>query len=142
MEETEVIISETTETVADESTAIIPEGQEEAAAVSFDAKSELDTLSTHFPFVSGKALPELVNEKRYEELRSLGLSAEEAFLATAKKQGGTYDNRAHLCGSVPKSVKAPVSAMTPHELLEARELFGGISDEEIRSLYQRVTKQK
>ncbi len=115
---------------------------EESEGTVFDERTELAELVSLFPGADGKNLSELVNEKRYEELRALGLSTEEAFFATAKKQARTHDNRSHLGTSVPRSVKAPLGAMSARELQEARELFGGVSDEELRSLYQRVTKQK
>ncbi len=143
MEETEVILEEEASTLPPEGESPVPDFPDtDVTPEAFDVGAELSLLSSHFPSVLGKGLSELVNEKRYEELRTLGLSPEEAFLATAKKQEVRYDNRTHLRSSVPRNVTAPKSAMTPGELLEARELFGDISDEEIRSLHQRVTRQK
>ncbi len=105
-------------------------------------EDDIAELLIEFPSMSGKSPEELMNVQRYEELRSLGLSQKEAFFATSKKQLVSADNRAHLGGSVPRSVRAPLCAMSSRELLEARELFGGISDEEIRSLYKKVTTQR
>lgn len=108
----------------------------------FDLAQDAEEIVSEFPSTSGKTLDELVNKRRYGELRSLGLSAKEAFLATAKREPATYDNRSHLSASSFRSVHAPHSAMSTRELTEAREIFSGLSDEEIRNLYQRVTKQR
>ncbi len=111
-------------------------------AEGFDIAAEEECLHAQFLGTEGKSLSELVNEKRYIELRTLGLDTKEAFRATAKRDERTYDNRSHLSASVMRSVHAPSTAMSQAELSEARELFGGMSDEEIRNLYQKVTKQR
>ncbi len=121
----------------------IQNAEENAPVTSeFDIESEEECLHAQFLGTEGKSLSELVNEKRYIELRTLGLDPKEAFRATAKRDERAYDNRSHLSASVMRSVHAPSSAMSQAELSEARELFGGMSDEEIRNLYQKVTKQR
>ncbi len=107
-----------------------------------DIEGELAALSSGMPSIAGRSADELVDGRRYSELRALGLTPREAFLATAKKQAPAGDNRAHLFGSAPRSMHAPYSAMTQAELAEAREIFGGMADEDIRDLYRKVTKQR
>ena len=81
-------------------------------------------------------ITELDNPLRYAELRDLGLSPSEAYLATRRRRS---DNRSHLRSI--HSIKATHgSSMSDSELASARELFGDISDAEIRKLYKKVTK--
>ena len=81
---------------------------------------------------------ELKNPMRYAALRDLGLSAEEAYLAT-RGRAAAYDNRAHLTRSVPGG--ASVSReMSRGDYDMAREIFSDLSDAEIRKLYRKVTK--
>ena len=82
---------------------------------------------------------DLKNPVRYGALRDLGLSPKEAFLAT----GGLRereDNRAHLYSSVPRMRTGAYKDMPRAHLEIARELFDGMSDGEIRSLYKKVTQ--
>lgn len=104
----------------------------------FDLDEEAMALSEEFPAL-GDGTPNMhFDTARYEELRALGVTPREAFLATAKQK--RVDDRAHLSGSMPKRAYATAGGMTAGELKEARAIFGNISDEEIRSLYRRVTK--
>lgn len=80
-----------------------------------------------------------VNRERYGELRALGLTAREAFLATSEIRERPSDNRAHLGSSVPRCATRPTFGISQRELKEARELFSGASDAEILRLYKRVT---
>lgn len=102
------------------------------------ARQDLIELKSRFPELSEISdLTELDNPLRYGALRDLGLTPEEAYLATRKRQ--KEDNRAHLrpTRSVARGA-APL--MTEAEMNAARELFSGVSDSEIRQLYKRVTK--
>ena len=108
----------------------------------FDINSDKEALAEEIRGIEDKDLCELVNEARYAELRALGLSAKEAFLATAKRESVIHDNKSHLGRSIPRSVHTPSSAMSTAELIEARELFGNLSDEEIKKLYNKVTNQR
>ena len=108
----------------------------------FDINSDKEALAAEIGGIEDKDLCELVNGERYRELRLLGLSVKEAFLATARRECVTHDNKAHLGRSIPRSVHTPTSAMSTEELLEARELFGNLSDEEIKKLYNKVTNQR
>ena len=80
---------------------------------------------------------ELDNPLRYAALRDLGLSPREAYLATATKQRSRTDNRAHLYSTPPRAVGG--ASMPEAELSAAREIFGDLSDAEIRKLYKKVT---
>ena len=81
-------------------------------------------------------ITELENPMRYAELRDLGLSAAEAYLATRQRRS---DNRSHL-RAVHNIKSTHQNSMSDSEMASARELFGDISDAEIRKLYKRVTK--
>lgn len=86
-----------------------------------------------------ESIAELENAERYGALRDLGLTPREAYLATAPRPR-RQDNRAHLTSAVPIRAGAPDVGISSRELAAARELFSGLSDSEIRSLYRRVTK--
>ena len=102
------------------------------------ARSDLETLARKFPETRQlKSITSLPNALRYAELRDLGLSAEEAYLATGRLRQPT-DNRAHLHSQVPKRSSETASQMKASELNSARELFSSLSDEEIQKLYKRV----
>ena len=106
------------------------------------AREDLEILRGEFSDLEGvSSLAELDNPIRYGELRDLGLSPREAYLATAmpkRERARAYDNRSHLRSSVPKSHGGRVDTMRVDELREARELFEGMSDAEIVRLYKKV----
>ena len=105
------------------------------------AKEDLETLKREFPALSAiTSLLELEQPERYGELRDLGLSPREAYLATntLRSEKRSYDNRSHLHSTVPKSHGGRVDAMSISELREVRELFSGMSDSEIVRLYKKV----
>ena len=106
------------------------------------AREDLEVLRGEFSDLEGvSSLAELDNPVRYGELRDLGLSPREAYLATAmpkREKARPYDNRSHLRSSVPKSHGGRVDTMSVGELREARELFEGMSDAEIVRLYKKV----
>ena len=83
------------------------------------------------------SLSELDDPVRFAELRELGLTPREAYLAT--KRTRHQDNRRHLSGAAPRGAGSPRGAMTQSELLRARELFSGMSDKDIQSLFKRVS---
>ena len=83
-------------------------------------------------------ISELPNPIRYSALRDLGLTPEEAYLATSQRTRG--DNRTHLKAAVPGASRAPYGSMTKREWNIARALFEDISDSEIERLYKRVTR--
>lgn len=101
---------------------------------------DIRTLREGFPELSElESITQLKNPTRYAALRDLGLSAEEAYLATSPRPRQP-DNRAHLTSGVPAAAAPPASAMTKSQMAEARELFKGMSDAQIQKLYQKVTK--
>lgn len=128
----------TEETVTSEPQLASAEITDESEA--FDIGSELDGLSEEFPRLRSEEPDALLDTQRYRELRALGLSSKEAYLATAKKSEIRQDSRAHLGGSVPKRAHPLGTGMSAQDLSFAREIFGSMSDEDIRSLYRRVTK--
>lgn len=101
-------------------------------------REDLRALARDFPEMRGvKSLTELDNPYRYAELRDLGLSPREAYLATSGRRART-DTRRHLFSAVGGGSGAPASGMTRSELEKARELFPGLGDSELMGLYQKV----
>ena len=130
--------SPTDETIAADEAEFI---KDESDSVDYEAliASDLDTLRTEFPELSGiRDITDLNNPLRYAALRDLGLTPEEAYMATAKRKA--QDTRAHLRSAHGKSAAASVGMMSQHELASARELFPGMSDSELQRLYKKVTK--
>lgn len=112
----------------------------EAESAERTVDNDLAELRERFPELSElESITELNNPTRYAALRDLGLSSEEAYLAT-RGRVAPPDNRAHLTSSVPTAAKIPASGMSKAQMEEARELFGDLSDTEIQKLYQKVTK--
>ncbi len=81
----------------------------------------------------------LSENERYAELRELGLTPKEAYLALGIKRD-TVDNRSHLSSAMPRSAQAPRGQMSRRELETARSIFSDLDDNELRRLYKRVTK--
>lgn len=101
-------------------------------------KADTEALKARFPELSKISdVSELDNPLRYAALRDLGLTPEEAYLATRKRR--MSDNRSHLYPS-PSVSKSESETMPESEMRSARELFSGLSDSEIRKLYRKVTK--
>ena len=104
------------------------------------AEEDMKELSALFPELIGKrSVAELDNPLRYAALRDLGLTPKEAYLATSEPKR-KRDTRSHLTSAVPHGAGGGGSAMSARELDMARELFSGLSDREIRKLYNKVTK--
>lgn len=102
-------------------------------------REDLRALKGAFPELATlRDISELENPLRYAALRDLGLSCEEAYLATTKRRV-ISDNRSHLLGGVPRAAKSPRGTMSDRELCGAREIFSDLSDAEIRNLYKKVT---
>ncbi len=110
-----------------------PDEIDYAALIIEDVKE----LKKEFYELSGLSdITELENPLRYAELRDLGLSPREAYLATRKRHS---DNRSHL-RAIHNVKSTHQNIMSDSEMASCRELFGDISDAEIRRLYKRVTK--
>lgn len=114
-------------------------GTEPRAEIDYAAleREDLGVLARLFPETRGlNSIAELPRAERYAELRDLGLSAKEAYLATREVR--RTDSRSHLSSAVPKSAGAPSGGMTRSELERARELFPGLGDRELQGLYKKV----
>lgn len=100
--------------------------------------AELASLTREFPEMRGiTSITELDNPIRYAELRDLGLSPKEAYLATSGNRRRA-DNRRHLFSAVPAGSGAPNVGMSRAELESARELFPSLGDGELMNLYKKV----
>ena len=113
---------------------------EEGAPVNYEelARRDLEELTARFPETRIlKSITSLPNALRYAELRDLGLTATEAYLASGRLRPAS-DNRSHLHSQVPKGSSDTGSYMKASELNSAREIFSSLSDAEIQRLYKRV----
>lgn len=114
----------------------------DAGAVDYEALAESDMAELRREFHEARgirSIAELDNPVRFAELRELGLSPREAYLATQKTRA-RRDNRSHLVGSMPSVRGGGAAQMTRNELYQAREIFSGMSDTEIQALYKKVSK--
>ena len=153
----EVVIDEVEDTLPDErenyediaSDTVVEEMGEPAEEVedtlpdySKIIEEDLSEIRRAFPEAAGiKSITELENPLRYAALRDLGLSAREAYLATnvgARRR----DNRSHLVGGAPRGRSVTCMLMPERDMRQARDLFSGLSDAEIQSLYKKVTFPK
>ena len=104
-------------------------------------ESDYGELTAEFPEISSlDDISKMEGAIRYGELRELGLSPREAYLATRKKTVREVSARAHLTPATPSAARTAGIAMPRAELKIARELFGELSDSEIESLYKKVTR--
>ena len=131
--------SESVEEVANTEAEETEEVAEESVDYEALIESDLNTLRAEFPELGDiKQITDLNNPLRYAALRDLGLTPEEAYLATAKRR--SQDTRAHLRSAHGRNASTPLGMMSQHELSVARELFPDISDADIQRLYKKVTK--
>ena len=124
-----------------------PEGTTDYAAM---AESDLAEINKAFPSVQIKSLLEIKDTRRYGELRDMGLSAKEAFLATsadmitanAERVGANKaTGKAHLQSVARKAGAKASSQMTNAERSFCREFFPeGTSDEDIERLFAKTKK--
>ena len=105
-------------------------------AEDFSDGEDLLALQSEFPEMRGKSLADLPSPRRFGELRELGLSPREAYLATRERV--TVGGKSHLRASQPTHSVSRTSAMTAGEMREAASLFPKLSGREIVSLYKRV----
>lgn len=101
------------------------------------AEEDLLALQSEFPEMRGKSLADLPSPRRFGELRELGLSPVEAYLATRERV--TVGGKSHLRASQPTHSVSRTSAMTAGEMREAASLFPKLSGRDIVKLYKRVT---
>ena len=131
---------EETKEIKEEALTEIPEEEEAEATAeiaAYNTVDEAEALALEMPALAATAeLTEALENERYKELRALGLTPREAYLATAKPKA--EDTRAHLADSYPRASVSPRVGMTRSELMLAREIFEGMSDTEILRLYKKV----
>ena len=125
--------SENTEEYCEECTETDSECEIEYIAPSLDG--DMDELKSAYPDLISTRRN--VDSARYADLRALGLTPKEAYLATSEMRK-VQDTRMHLVTSMPRAAKSPVTGMSRREMEIARTLFDGISDEEIKRLYSKV----
>ncbi len=118
------------------------QSEEKEEKIDYEALVREDILTLRERFSEcGRGLSDigdLKNPHRFATLRDLGLSAEEAYLATGGLKD-TYDTRAHLASTVPATTRG--STEIPRAEYEiARGLFSDMSDADIKRLYRKVTK--
>lgn len=123
--------------------ALIPEKDaEESEKADYEAiaRADLADLKEQFPALGALAsLTELPDPLRYAELRELGLSPREAYLATGGIPRKRSDNRAHLFSSVPRTSARGRDLPSAEQMAEARRLFSDLNDTEIYRLYKKVS---
>lgn len=145
---TETILEENTDTPSD-ADEIIEENPEDENlgtdtltdtedGTALDLESDITEIKNELPGANAK-YESLCKNERYKELRSLGLTPGEAYLATSVSEK-RVDSRAHLTGGFPKAASAPPSVMSNDDLNIARSLFEDLNDSEIKKLYKKVTK--
>lgn len=93
-------------------------------------RAELAELS------SLRSIDDLAHPEEYARFRSLGLTPREAYLATGERREPREQRRI----TAPMSVKRDRTTIPDYYLKMAREIFGGLSDREIQSLYKRVSR--
>ena len=104
------------------------------------ARADLSELKTDFPaLATASSLAELPDPVRYAELRELGLSPREAYLAIGGSAKRASDNRAHLFSAVPRTSARGRDLPSTEQMAEARRLFSDLGDEEIYRLYKKVS---
>lgn len=101
--------------------------------------ADMKELSEEFMPDGKIKVTDLKNPVRYGALRDLGLTPREAYLASGGRREKS-DNRAHLSSSVPRAMTSAFAEIPRGDLEAARELFGDMSDSEIRNLYKKVTQ--
>jgi hypothetical protein len=137
MQENETKESELEENREEDVYSVASPEEESDSTDELNFEEEIELLSDEIPEhrASAKGLSENL---RYSELRALGLSPGEAYLATMPREA-RQDNRSHLTGAIPRGASAPKNQMSRAQLEMARSIFDGLDDSEIRRLYKKVT---
>lgn len=103
------------------------------------ASADLSALKEEFMHLTSlRSLAELPDPGRYGELRELGLTPKEAYLAIGGTVRRASDNRAHLTSAVPRTSALGADLPTTEQMAEARRIFTDLSDEQIYRLYKKV----
>ena len=139
-ESLEETASEALDEAAEENEDPLIEEAEDSVDYAALAAEDLAELKAQFPAL--KELPSLAalpNPVRYAELRDMGLSPKEAYLATGGTARRRSDNRAHLLSAVPRASALATNLPSGAEMAEARRLFSNLTDAQICKLYKKVT---
>lgn len=116
-------------------------------------KADLEAIQTAYPETrSYDSVKNFPNFRRFGELRDLGLSPVEAYVAThpnevrenvaaATKRQSLNDTKSHLKPAVGKTSKDTSITMSKKEMRELKDLFPNLTQKEIAKLY-RDTKTK
>ena len=116
------------------------ENDEDAVDYAALAAEDLADLKAQFPALKSlSSLAALSDPVRYAELREMGLSPKEAYLAIGGTARRKSDNRAHLLSAVPRASALANGLPSNAEMAEARRLFSNLSDAQIHRLYKKVT---
>ena len=134
---------------AEESTTEQNEGEPDPIAeLEKMASEDLAEIKRLFPSLSSLShVRELDRAERFGEMREAGFSVEEALMATNYERifeaiiskSNRQNGKSHLAGTVPDSAQRSSTSMTTDQMKAARELFSGLSEREIHSLYKRAT---
>ena len=115
----------------EDSTEIIPE---EKAAQNYE--EDLKELKEEFQQLKDiESTNDLYDPEKYYRFRSLGLTPKEAYLALDERRAPRK-----LTPPSPITVARRRGSISDNDLRMARAIFTSLSDREINSLYQRVTK--
>ena len=126
---------------SEEDAAPLEDEAEESVDYAALAAEDLAELKAQFPAL--KELPSLAalpDPVRYAELRDMGLSPKEAYLATGGTARRRSDNRSHLLSAVPRASALATNLPSGAEMAEARRLFSNLTDAQIHRLYKKVTR--
>lgn len=111
------------------------------------ASDDLAEIKRLFPSFSDIShLRELDRAERFGEMREAGLSVEEALMATnyerifeaIVKKARAANGKSHLQSRVPTASGGETVGMTGEQMRQAKEMFDGLSEREIQSLYKRA----
>ena len=102
------------------------------------AAADLAEIKSLLPdFANVRHLSELPFAHRFAELREMGLSVKEALYANLPSLP-RGSGKSHLTSSVPRGRGIPSDTLSTEEMRAAKDLFYGLSEKEINSLYKRV----
>ena len=116
---------------------------EEQPAIDYEAMATADLAEIKRldpTYAPASHLSELPFARRFAALRDMGLSVAEA-LSAVTPRFSPYDTRSHLRPAAPGGARSPVGCLSREELKAAKELFSDLSENELQSLYRRVTAE-
>lgn len=129
------------------------DAKRELARIRFEEKMRADLAEVHEAFPDSrqyKSISDIPNFARFGQLRDVGLTPKEAYIAanpdavqksvaSAVKQQNLNETKSHLKSNVPKGANNGAGfSMTKAELAQARDLFPDKSTKEIMALYKQI----